>query len=289
MAPDRDRWAAPRLGTECLGTSPYTGLPLAAGSLTPHAWSGGRRGRHPPLQLTMDSHLSASEPQPGHQRPAVGAALLALDTGSSTVSVAIGREGQCLAQRHRAIERSSEVLIGLIDDVLQSTGQTVQELGGMAVLCGPGSFTGLRVGLATALGFRQALALPVTTVPTLHALAAAARLGGCRGSVLSVVDALRGRWFAQRFDVSKLPPVPLDAPRRLAVDELPDTGIESWVGFGISRAGGGQVRRMEPAPLAEAALGLVASNGWTWTAEHLTEPLYLQQPNVSPPKSKPGR
>ena len=67
----------------------------------------------------------------------------------------------------------------------------------------PGSFTGLRVGLATVLGLHQALGLPATALPTLEVL-------GCLGpgdgsTVVAVVDALRGEWFAQRFESAAVP------------------------------------------------------------------------------------
>jgi tRNA threonylcarbamoyl adenosine modification protein YeaZ len=222
-------------------------------------------------------------------RPAVDAAVLALDTGSPTVSVAVGRAGRCLAEQHRAIERSSELLIGIVDEVLQGADVALSELGGMAVLCGPGSFTGLRVGLATIVGFEQCLGLPVTTLPSLAVLATAAHLEGQRGLVAGAVDALRGDWFVQLFDASQLPPCPMSQPQRLTAQELPSNGVAAWIGFGISRLPVSSPTLIEPPPLAPAALRLAACTEWSWTAEHLYEPLYLQAPNVTLPKRRPAR
>ncbi|HEX6199577.1 MAG TPA: tRNA (adenosine(37)-N6)-threonylcarbamoyltransferase complex dimerization subunit type 1 TsaB, partial [Thermoanaerobaculia bacterium] len=130
-------------------------------------------------------------------------ALLALDAGSPVVSVAVGPPGSVVAERSIEIRRSSERLVALVDECLEEAGVAMPELAGIVALRGPGSFTGLRVGLATALGFHQALGLPATTVPTLDVLAlhGARRLreAGREGPVriAAVVDALRGQWFTQ--------------------------------------------------------------------------------------------
>jgi len=135
------------------------------------------------------------------ERPASDALLLAMDTASPTVSVAVGRDGVCLAERSVALRRSSESLLRLVDEALGEAGVSLGDLDGVVALRGPGSFTGLRVGLATVLGLHQARGLPATALPTLEVIEAAARAArpGCRGTVASVVDALRGQWFTQLF------------------------------------------------------------------------------------------
>jgi tRNA threonylcarbamoyladenosine biosynthesis protein TsaB len=65
----------------------------------------------------------------------------------------------------------SERLMGAIDRLLTDAGWTVRDLEGLAVSVGPGSFTGLRIGLSTAKGLGLALAIPIAAVPTLDAMA----------------------------------------------------------------------------------------------------------------------
>ena len=128
--------------------------------------------------------------------PTMPPLLLALDTGSPQVSVALGRGSQVLAERSVEIDRSSGRLLEMIAEVLAEAGAKPADLGGVLALQGPGSFTGLRIGLATALGLHQALGVPATAISTLRVLAARAAEPG---TIVAAVDALRGEWSAQAF------------------------------------------------------------------------------------------
>ena len=71
-----------------------------------------------------------------------------------------------------------------------------------AIACdvGPGSFTGIRVGLAAAKGIALALDIPLVPITSLETIATAARLGGAEATIVAVLDARRGEIFVQRFD-----------------------------------------------------------------------------------------
>lgn len=110
---------------------------------------------------------------------------LAFDTATGVATTALVRDGDVLGER---IGRASEVLAEA-DELLRAAGLTPGDLDLLAVGVGPGSFTGVRIGLATARGLSLALDLPVAGVSTLDALAA-----GSSGAT-PVVDAKRGEIF----------------------------------------------------------------------------------------------
>lgn len=202
--------------------------------------------------------------------------------------MAVGGADAVLAEATESRERSSATLLALIDGVLGSAGLRPEDLGGLIALRGPGSFTGLRVGLATVLGLHQALGLPATGLPTLEVLAA---LGPGDGStVVAVVDALRGEWFAQRYR-SAAPPRALEEPRLVAADELRAAGGGLVVGFGagaLAGAGGDGPQLLEPPSLAAVAVRRAARFPVDWDPAALVEPLYLRPPSARPAGHPPG-
>ena len=98
--------------------------------------------------------------------------ILGIETSTMTGSVAIVSNNGVIAQYSLNIEVThSERLMSTVDRVLKDTGLAIADFGGFAVAIGPGSFTGLRIGLSTVKGLALATGKPVAAVPTLHALA----------------------------------------------------------------------------------------------------------------------
>jgi tRNA threonylcarbamoyladenosine biosynthesis protein TsaB len=91
----------------------------------------------------------------------------------------------------------SERLMGAIDRLLTDAGWTVRDLEGLAVAVGPGSFTGLRIGLSTVKGLALALAIPIAAVPTLDALAAGVPFAAL--PVCPVLDARKREVYASLY------------------------------------------------------------------------------------------
>lgn len=214
--------------------------------------------------------------------------ILVLDTASPTSSVAVGTARRCLAARAFELRQTSERLLDAIREVLAEAKVHVSELGGVAALQGPGSFTGLRIGLATAMGFHQALGLPATALPTLPVLALAARdlaMGNPSGQVIAAVDALRGEYLAQTFEVGATLRG-LGQPRLMTAAELLAAGLPV-IGFGISALSTEEAdarRLLEPPPLAAIALRLL--RGAAWDPGRLVQPIYFRAPAVTLPLAK---
>jgi tRNA threonylcarbamoyl adenosine modification protein YeaZ len=106
--------------------------------------------------------------------------VLALDTAGTRALVALGRaDGTMIAERRWAAGyRHGEELLAQLDGLLDEEGVTLEEIGGIVAGTGPGAFTGLRVGLATAKALAHGLGAPIAGVATSEALLAAAAAAG---------------------------------------------------------------------------------------------------------------
>lgn len=124
--------------------------------------------------------------------------ILAVETATAWQSVAILDGEAVLARSDEDAEGShARRLVPAIDRILASSGLTLADLDGLAVSIGPGSFTGLRVGLATMLGFRAVTGLPLAAVPTLEAMAW--NLRGARQLLCPVLRARRGEVYWAQY------------------------------------------------------------------------------------------
>lgn len=121
--------------------------------------------------------------------------ILVIDTATTRAVIALGEvDGTLIDQRAWvAGYRHGEELLGRVEALLADLGQAPTELAGIVVGTGPGAFTGLRVGIATAKGLAHALGLPIAGVPTgqalLTAAAAAAGIVATRGAIVLVQPA----------------------------------------------------------------------------------------------------
>jgi tRNA threonylcarbamoyladenosine biosynthesis protein TsaB len=151
--------------------------------------------------------------------------VLGLDTSTLTAGVALVDDRTVVAEaRHDASHRTNDLLV-TIDEVCRRAGVGPTELDAVAIGAGPGSFTGLRIGMATAKGIAFAAARPLWAVSSLAALAhdARAELAQQRGRelqavIVAVLDARRGEVFAgcYRADHTLLADERVLAPGELA-------------------------------------------------------------------------
>lgn len=157
--------------------------------------------------------------------------VLAIETATLQAGVAlVDTQGRELASRRARVTTHSEQLLALVAEVLDEGGLTgrLEELGAIACGAGPGSFTGLRIGLATAKGLCLATGVPLVMVSSLRALAARVQAGDGGCIVVPCIDAFKGEVYAgfyaraandesnQRSPLRSLQPEAVLAPERLA-------------------------------------------------------------------------
>ena len=208
--------------------------------------------------------------------------ILALDTCLTACSVAILDGERVLAARSEAMPRGhQERLAPLVRELMAEAGIAFADLTRIGVTVGPGSFTGLRVGLAFAKGLAAALSIPCVGVSALEALAF-----GRAGFVVAVIDARREQVYVQLFGDG----VALTAPDALAattaaarIAEVYHGGPATLIGSGapllIQVLPGATVLTPEgPDPVAVARL---AQRGPA--PGRSPRPLYLRAPDAKLP------
>lgn len=125
--------------------------------------------------------------------------ILGIETGTLVSSVALGTGDTLLAEITLQTKKThSELLMPHIASILQSAGVKKSDLKAIAVSIGPGSFTGLRIGLATAKTLAYALQIPLVGVPTLGAMAYGCPVPGV--TLAPMLDAQRGNVYQALFE-----------------------------------------------------------------------------------------
>lgn len=126
--------------------------------------------------------------------------ILAADTSTSFCTVALWRDGALLAESTLAEERlHSERLLAMIDDLLRSVRLELREIDVLAITTGPGSFTGLRVGVSAFKGLALGAGKPLVGVSTLDAMARIAPLTD--GVLCPLIDARMDEVYGARYRV----------------------------------------------------------------------------------------
>lgn len=120
--------------------------------------------------------------------------ILALDSSGLTASVAVVEDEQILFEYTMNYKKThSQTLLPMLDEAVKMTGLSLETIDAIAVAGGPGSFTGLRIGSATAKGLGLALDKPLIHVPTADAMAY--RMFGYKGLICPIMDARRNQVY----------------------------------------------------------------------------------------------
>ena len=123
--------------------------------------------------------------------------VLSLDTATEVLALAATHGESWASMAFRRGLQHSPALLPLVDTMLEGLGMAAADLELLVCSLGPGSFTGIRIGLATALGISRGRGIPIVGVSTLDAFARPWSAHG--GEVISVIDARKGKIYAARF------------------------------------------------------------------------------------------
>jgi len=165
--------------------------------------------------------------------------LLAIDTATRLMSIALHDGDRLLAEYSVHIGNQHSVMLApTIKSILKTCAVDMADLTALGVSIGPGSYTGLRIGVAFAKGLAAVRQLPLVGVTTLDTLAASQPLHNTRSSLVTVVQAGRGRIITQRYRGKKGSWSSKEEPRITTWESL----FENWEGHAyltgeISQAG----------------------------------------------------
>src|SRR5712691_2081525 len=194
------------------GTSRRCGEPSPSGSGTRNAERGARNG-------TSGFCSAFHVPRSALGGAAVSGHWLAIDTATDIASVAVGNGATVLAGAHApGSRRHAAEILRLVD--FSRAGDRAADLEGIVVGDGPGSFTGLRIGWATAKGLAQEKGLEVRAVPSLLATAAGAALRLGAVPIAACFDALRGQVYGAVYVIHADRVETLVAPAVVTVADL---------------------------------------------------------------------
>jgi tRNA threonylcarbamoyladenosine biosynthesis protein TsaB len=234
------------------------------------------------------------------------APVLALDTSTATARVAVVAEGgRALAAGERTAPRHSASLMPLVDEVLRASGLRLADLGAIACGRGPGSFTGLRVGLAVGKGLALGAGRPLVLASSLEALARDLAATAPGALCVPCLDAGKGEVYAALFratagglarDTEDLVLGPGDLAE-LVRDRAGGAAVAAG-GPGLDRHaqalapawGEGALRRAFPGPTA-AAIAAIARERLARGEEDDLEaaaPAYGRPPDITRPGSDRG-
>ena len=139
--------------------------------------------------------------------------ILNIETATSICSVALGRRGNVIAKRETSEPNSHSLLLGsFVEEVMQEAKTQMTDLDAVAVSSGPGSYTGLRIGVSMAKGLSYSLDIPLISIPTLKAMANGIRRVTDYKYLIPMIDARRMEVYAAIYnsdlkEVNKVEPV----------------------------------------------------------------------------------
>ena len=227
--------------------------------------------------------------------------ILALETSAKAVSAAVSEEGKILASGYQDTGLThSRTLMPIVEHILKNTGLTMADMDAVAVAAGPGSFTGIRIGVAAAKGLAFGADKPTIGVSTLAAMARSVAFSD--GLVICAMDARRKQIYNALFEAKDGQLTRLTDDRAIALTDLAeelrtDPRPMTVVGDGAKLChtflteAGISCRMAPPHLVMQNATGValeaesMAAAGKTVSAQAL-EPVYLRPAQADPLRKK---
>jgi len=213
--------------------------------------------------------------------------ILAIESSAKAASIALVDEGKLIAQnmQHAGLTHSV-TLLPMIHSLLRDMGRTIQDIDQIAVAHGPGSFTGIRIGLATAKGLAMGADKPLIGVSSLEAMAHQGKHLG-EGIVCPVMDARREQVYNALFTVQEGALHRLTEDRAIAIEELfgdPDqddsivlVGDGARLCYDWLKARDRKVRILPEHLVQQSAWGVaMAAQGFEGKCVHEVNPHYIR-------------
>ena len=227
--------------------------------------------------------------------------ILALETSAKAVSAAVSEDGKILCAGFQDTGLThSRTLMPIVEGILKNTNLTLADMDAVAVAVGPGSFTGIRIGVAAAKGLCFAAEKSAIAVSTLAAMAR--NVAFCDGLVICAMDARRSQVYNALFEAKDGELIRLTEDRAIALSDLAeelrdDPRPKTVVGDGARLCCGYLNDNGVPCRLAPPHLVMqntmsvaleaerLAAQGELLTAQTL-EPVYLRPPHADLPNRK---
>ena len=188
--------------------------------------------------------------------------ILGIESATEYLSAALIRDGlEPLVRSRQSLSSHCELLTGFFTELTEEAGISPNAIEGIAVSTGPGSFTGLRIGIASAMGLAYGLGIRTAPVGTLAALAFASAAPG--SLVCPVIDAKRSEMYAGLFRLT---------------DGIPDTVIEPSA-RSLDNLAGLLVKACEPVTITGPAAGLLHNHVSSHTLSSLS---FITSPDAVP-------
>lgn len=213
--------------------------------------------------------------------------ILAIDTAFAAINLGVldPQTGHAITETYPTDRGQAADLVPRINEILARARITYDQLSLIVVTLGPGSFTGLRVGIATARGLGLALNIPVQGVLTTDAIRATWAAQGGTGPVQIVLDTRRGDAFAARYAAGQDHIDPTSITIMTTDQALPDLPI-----MGDGAALWGQPITLPwPDPIVLARLGAAIQNNASHPRHGEVEPFYARAAEVSQSKTAQRR
>lgn len=222
-----------------------------------------------------------------------GVNILAIDTSGPVAGCAVSVDGRVVYQVTMSLGLThSETIMPAVERALDTAGLRCGDIDVFAAVAGPGSFTGVRLGVCAVKGLAHAVNKPCSRVHSLEALAM--NFSGFDGLCCPILDARRGQVYCAAYDMKQGLPTEVAAPDALALedflDRLPEGVRLAFVGDGVPVYRERIVERLgdrafiAPEHLrnlrADAACVLAEARTDAWMAPHRLTPVYLRAPQA---------